>query len=313
MKVRPVEAADEHSRRRPGPARRRMSSARARIGGRGQRHPRHAGEALRQQRRGRGIPAGTRGPTAMTQCASSMANSAMPASRQPRQRAVASSRSGETYSSSRRRSPGRGATSRASSSGQFGMQRGGGDAQLAQRRDLVLHQRDQRRDDHRGARPAQRRHLVAERSCRRRSASAPGRRRPPSRARRSPPAGRGSRDSRRRDAAPLRAFPRRPGSSATDMAPASGRGLPPMPSPHIPAAPCDAADAARSAADAMGLAAARQGRPTISRRPDLHPPAFRRHHLEGHRAAQLDPDARSAPPRRRRGGPPPAGPVPRPG
>ena len=32
------------------------------------------------------------------------------------------------------------------------MQRAGGDAQLPQRRDLVVHQRDQRRDDDRGAR-----------------------------------------------------------------------------------------------------------------------------------------------------------------
>ena len=42
------------------------------------------------------------------------------------------------------------------------MQRAGGDAELAQRRHLVVHQRDQRRHDHRGAGAAQRRHLVAD-------------------------------------------------------------------------------------------------------------------------------------------------------
>ena len=45
---------------------------------------------------------------------------------------------------------------------EFRMQRAGGDAELAQRRDLIVHQRDQRRDHHRGAGPAQRRHLVAD-------------------------------------------------------------------------------------------------------------------------------------------------------
>ena len=42
------------------------------------------------------------------------------------------------------------------------MQRARRDAELPQRRDLVVHQRDQRRDHHRGARPAQRRHLEAD-------------------------------------------------------------------------------------------------------------------------------------------------------
>ncbi len=49
------------------------------------------------------------------------------------------------------------------------VQRAGGDADLTKCRDLIVHQRDQRRDDDRGARPAQRRHLVAQ------ALAAPGR------------------------------------------------------------------------------------------------------------------------------------------
>ena len=45
---------------------------------------------------------------------------------------------------------------------ELGVQRAGRHANLPQRRDLVVHQRDQRRDDHGGAGPAQRRHLVAD-------------------------------------------------------------------------------------------------------------------------------------------------------
>ena len=44
----------------------------------------------------------------------------------------------------------------------LGVQRAGVHPDLAQRRHLVVHQRDQRRDDHRGARPNQRRHLIAD-------------------------------------------------------------------------------------------------------------------------------------------------------
>ena len=42
------------------------------------------------------------------------------------------------------------------------MQRAGGHAELAQGGDLIVHQRDQRRNDHRGAGTAQGRHLVAQ-------------------------------------------------------------------------------------------------------------------------------------------------------
>ena len=45
---------------------------------------------------------------------------------------------------------------------EIGMQCAGSHAKLAQRRHLIVHQRDQRRDHHRGAGPAQRRHLEAD-------------------------------------------------------------------------------------------------------------------------------------------------------
>ena len=45
---------------------------------------------------------------------------------------------------------------------EIGMQCGGGHAKLAQRRHLIVHQRDQRRDHHRGAGPTQRRYLEAD-------------------------------------------------------------------------------------------------------------------------------------------------------
>ena len=51
----------------------------------------------------------------------------------------------------------------------------------AQRVHLVLHQRDQRRDDHAGARAGPARVSGSTATCRRRSASAPARRRPPMR------------------------------------------------------------------------------------------------------------------------------------
>ena len=44
----------------------------------------------------------------------------------------------------------------------FRMQRAGVDTDLTKRRHLVVHQRDQRRDDDRGAGTAQRRHLIAD-------------------------------------------------------------------------------------------------------------------------------------------------------
>ena len=59
-----------------------------------------------------------------------------------------------------RRSP---AGARNLAGGNGGVDRGRTNAELPQRVDLVLHQRDQRRDDHPDARPQQRRNLVAER------------------------------------------------------------------------------------------------------------------------------------------------------
>jgi len=47
--------------------------------------------------------------------------------------------------------------------GETGIEKGGGHAQFAQGGDLVLHQRDQRRDHDGRARHGQRRHLVAQR------------------------------------------------------------------------------------------------------------------------------------------------------
>ncbi len=67
------------------------------------------------------------------------------------------------------------------------IQKCGADTELLQRRHLVLHQRDQRRDHQRGARPQQRRQSGSRATCRRRWASAPARRRPRRGARRSPP------------------------------------------------------------------------------------------------------------------------------
>ncbi len=51
---------------------------------------------------------------------------------------------------------------RASAGIDFGVQRAGVDADLTQGGHLVVHQRDQRRDDNRGAGPYQGRHLVAD-------------------------------------------------------------------------------------------------------------------------------------------------------
>ena len=65
-----------------------------------------------------------------------------------------------------------------------------------QRRDLVLHQRDQRRDHDADARRAAAPGSGSTATCRRRSASAPARRRRRRRGRRSPPARRETRDSR---------------------------------------------------------------------------------------------------------------------
>ena len=73
--------------------------------------------------------------------------------------------------------------------------------ELAERRDLVVHQRDQRADHQRGAGAASAPGSGSRCSCRRRSASAPGRRRRPARGRSPPPAGRGRRESRTRAAA----------------------------------------------------------------------------------------------------------------
>ncbi len=87
---------------------------------------------------------------------------------------------------------------------ELGMQRAGRHAELAQRRDLVVHQRDQRRDDHRGAGPAQRGHLVADalaaagRHQHQRVAAGDDVVAPPV------PAGRGNRGSRTPGAAPSR-------------------------------------------------------------------------------------------------------------
>ena len=135
----------------------------ARIGGRGQRDARHAGKHAPADRRARDIPGGTRGPIGETQCASSIANSASLQPRQPIERAVAQQplrRDVEQVQLlldqvARDRL-------RASAGIELGVQRAGGDTDLAQRRDLVVHQRDQRRDDHRGAGAAQRGHLVAD-------------------------------------------------------------------------------------------------------------------------------------------------------
>ena len=102
-------------------------------------------------------------PHCETQCASSMANSAMRArSSSDRNRGV-SSRSGATYS--RSSSPREQLRSTDSARGriQRRVEERRAHAELAQRLHLVLHQRDQRRDHDRRALAQQRRQLVAQR------------------------------------------------------------------------------------------------------------------------------------------------------
>ena len=123
-------------------------------------------------------------PQAETQCASSIAISAIcrrasrssvPGDQQPLRRHVEQ----VEPPGLERRAPLRPASS--GSSSECSARRR--DAELAQRRDLVVHQRDQRRDDDApcpaGTAPAP----GSRGSCRRRSASAPARRRPPRRGR----------------------------------------------------------------------------------------------------------------------------------
>ena len=160
VQVRPMETGDEglrllHLQRAQDVV------ARARIGGRGQRDARHAGELLGQ----------TRKPAVLRAELVSPLRDAMrlvdreqrqPQPRQPLQRAVGQQplrrdvQQVELLLDQVARDAAR--LGRI----EIRMQRAGRHAELAQRRDLVVHQRDQRRDHHRGAGPAQRRHLEAD-------------------------------------------------------------------------------------------------------------------------------------------------------
>ena len=101
-------------------------------------------------------------PQAETQCASSTANSASGQTRQAVHRAVAQQAFGRDVKQVELLFDQVAGDGAGLSRVEFGVQRAGTDADLAQRGHLVVHQRDQRRDDHGRAGAAQRRHLVAD-------------------------------------------------------------------------------------------------------------------------------------------------------
>ncbi len=164
--------------RRPGPGVRRSRPASPAWRWRSARCAAHAASA-RAARTRRDSRAGSRGPTATTQCASSMANSDDRASiQQPRRglEPAAAPAPGRAGPVRRQRRPPR---PRRRSAWILRGVRGSrpGTPRACKRVDLILHQRDQRRDDHAGAGPAPARASDSTATCRRRSASAPARRR----------------------------------------------------------------------------------------------------------------------------------------
>ena len=134
---------------------------RARIGGRGQRDARHAGELIGQTRQAAVFRAELMSPLRDAMRLVDGEQRKLQA-RQPLQRAVRQQplRRDVEQIELLLDQVARGAARLRRV--ELGMQCAGGDAKLAQRRDLIVHQRDQRRDHYRGAAPAQRRHLEAD-------------------------------------------------------------------------------------------------------------------------------------------------------
>ncbi len=102
-------------------------------------------------------------PHSTMQCASSTASRVTGTDRRRRSSHSLASRSGAAYSSRSRPAPPRASDVRLVHRRRRAVQRRGGDAPRRERRHLVLHQRDERRDDDRQARLEQCRHLVAHR------------------------------------------------------------------------------------------------------------------------------------------------------
>ena len=184
--------------------------ARARIRGRGQRDARHAGELFGQAGQLAVLRAELVAPLRDAMRLVDREQRELQA-RQPLQRAVAQQPLGRDVQQIELLLDQVARDAARLGGIEIGMQRAGGHAELAQRRHLVVHQRDQRRDDHRGAGPAQRRDLVAD------ALAAAGRHQHQrvaagdDMAHHLLPAGRGSRGSRTRGAARL---PDRPSASA---------------------------------------------------------------------------------------------------
>ena len=155
-----MEAGDEHLRLLH-PQRAQDVVARARIGGRGQRHARHAGEVVGQTCQlaifGAELVAPLRHAVRLVDREQRERQA-----RQPLHRAVAQQplrrdvQQIELLLDQVARDAAR--LGRI----EVGVQRAGRNAELPQRRHLVVHQRDQRRDDHGGARPTQRGDLEAD-------------------------------------------------------------------------------------------------------------------------------------------------------
>ncbi len=154
----PVEAGDEH-RRVIHPQRRQDVGAGAWIGRRGQCDSRHTGEDVRQSAQ---LAKFWPELVAPLRDAVRLVNGdqRQPQPGQPLDRAVAEQPLGRDVEQVEslldqvaRNGPGFGRI-------KLRMQRAGVDADLAQRRDLVIHQRNQWGDDHRGSGPTQGRHLI---------------------------------------------------------------------------------------------------------------------------------------------------------
>jgi hypothetical protein len=177
--VGPVEAGDEDARL-VEPRRVMISCARQRVGGRRQRDARHRAGSARAAARAAGIPGGSRGPIARRSA--------------PRRWRTARAAPRSSSGPAGRGSAGEQALRRDVEQVEFaaqqraldrprafeverGIEEGRAHAGLQQRVDLVLHQRDQRRDDDADAFGAAAPESGSTATCRRRSASAPARRR----------------------------------------------------------------------------------------------------------------------------------------
>ncbi len=160
VQVGPMEARDEHLGRIHA-QRLQDVGTRARIGGRGQRHARHAGEAVRQTRQlaifGAELVAPLRHAMRLVDREQRQRQA-----RQPLHRAVAQQPLGRDIQQIELLLDQVARDAARLGGIQVGVQRAGRDAKLPQRRHLVVHQRDQRRDHDGGAGTTQRGDLEAD-------------------------------------------------------------------------------------------------------------------------------------------------------